>query len=326
MRLSNSKIKTYRRCPNQYRYKYIEKLRKKKKAVQLARGSWIHDLLQHHYDGEDWRARHVELTDEFNRLFEEEREDLGDLPGECLRIMRSYLRHWKAEDKRWHVVDSEMNETITLPNGVDFNFIIDLVVEEDGGLWIVDHKTVKSFMDADFMLIDAQLARYHYALEQLGGYTPLRGIIFNELRTKPPTIPKSLKSGGLSQAKNIDTDVATYLQAIRRHGLDPEDYRDTLLRLARTKENDFFRRTRLPKDRPLTRQLMRELGWTAQEIIDAERRQHFPRTPDKSCTWMCDFSDICIVELFGGDPSHIIKSNFEVVKKEAVLDLPQAGS
>jgi hypothetical protein len=307
-----------------YRYKYVQKLRKKIKAIQLFRGSWLHDLLQHHYDGEDWKVRHKELTKEFYNLFEEEREEYGDLPNECLRIMRGYLRRWKAEDSKWHVVDSEMNETITLPNGVEFNFIIDLVVEEDGGLWIVDHKTVKSFMDADFMLIDAQLARYHYALEQLGGYTPLRGIIFNELRTKPPAIPAVLVSGGLSQRKNIDTDVSTYLREIRRHGLDPEDYRDTLLRLARTKENDFFRRTRLPKDRPLTRQLMRELGWTAMEIQRAEARQHFPRTPDKSCTWGCDYSDICIVELFGGDPTQLIKSNFEVVKKEAVLDLPQA--
>jgi hypothetical protein len=324
VRLSNSKIKTFRRCENMYRYKYVEKLRPKLKAVQLERGSWIHDLLQHFYDGEDWKARHKELTKEFYNLFEEEREHLGDLPQECLRIMRAYLRRWKAEDKRWNVIDSEMNETITLPNGIEFNFIIDLVIEEDGGLWIVDHKTSKSFMDSDFMLIDAQLARYHYALEQLGGYTPLRGIIFNELRTKPPAIPEVLKSGGLSQRKNIDTDVATYLRAIRRHGLDPEDYRDLLLRLARTKENDFFRRTRLPKDRPLTRQLMRELGWTAQEIQRAELRNRFPRTPDKSCSWGCDYQDICIVELFGGDPTQLIKSNFEVVKKEAVLDLPQA--
>lgn len=324
MRLSNSKIKTYRRCPNQYRYKYQMKLRKKKKAVQLERGSWIHDLLQHHYDGEDWKTRHRERTDDFYRLFEEEREEYGDLPGECLRIVRSYLRHWKAEDSRWHVIDSEMNEVIKLPNGIEFNFIIDLIVEENGSLWIVDHKTVKSFMDADFMLIDAQLARYHYAAEQLG-YKPLRGIIFNELRTKPPTIPKLLVRGGLSEAKNIDTDVGTYLREIRRHGLNPEDYRDTLLRLARTKANDFFRRTRLPKDRPLTRQLMRELGWTAQEIARAERVNHFPRAPDKSCAWMCDYSDICIVELFGGDPSQLIKSNFETVHKEAVLDLPQAG-
>lgn len=325
MRLSNSKIKTYRRCPNQYRYKYVEKLRRKKRVVQLERGSWIHELLQYHYDGEDWRERHQEKTKEFYNLFEEEREELGDLPAECLRIMKSYLRHWASEDKGWHVVDSEMNETIMLPNGIEFNFIIDLVVEENGGLWIVDHKTVKSFMDADFMLIDAQLARYHYALQQLGGYEPLRGIIFNELRTKPPTIPRLLARGGLSQAKNIDTDVGTYLREIRRHGLNPEDYRETLLRLARTKSNDFFRRTRLPKDRPLTRQLMRELGWTAQEIIDAERRQHFPRTPDKSCSWSCDYSDICIIELFGGDASQLIKSNFETVRKEAVLDLPQAG-
>src|SRR4051812_32060336 len=122
MRLSNSKVKTFRRCERQYYYKYVKKLRPKRKAVQLERGTWIHEMLQAHYDGEGWKGVWQDLTLEFNNLFEEEREDLGDLPGETKRIMRSYLRRWKSEDASWTVIDSEMNETWPLANGLDFNF------------------------------------------------------------------------------------------------------------------------------------------------------------------------------------------------------------
>lgn len=288
----------------------MEKLEPKQKGIALERGTWIHDLLMHHYDEEDWKIRHAELTREFNNLFEEEREDLGDLPGECRRIMLAYLRHYRQEDKRYRVIDSEVDEILTLPNGLEFNFIIDLIVEDviDGGLWLWDHKTLKSFMDSDFMLIDAQLARYFWCAEKMG-YTPLRGVMFNEIRTKAPAIPQLLKKGGLSQRKNIDTDVHTYLREIRKYDLDPNDYAALLRRLA-TQGEKFFRRTKLPKDRPLTKRLMDELNWSAKEIIRAERAGEFPRTPDKSCVWGCSYKDICITELMGGDASSIIKMNF----------------
>jgi hypothetical protein len=321
VRLSNSKVRTFRRCEKKYEYKYVHKLRPKKKGLPLTRGDWLHQMLQHHYDGEGWKPIWKELARDFNNLFEEEREELGDLPGETARIMRSYLRHWKSEDKGWHVIDSEMNETWPLATGLDFNFIVDLIVEDNrGGLWIVDHKTVKSFMDADFMLLDTQLARYFYCVQQMG-YKPMRGIIFNEIRTKPPAMPKLLKDGGLSKRANIDTDYQTYLGEIQRHGLNPEDYREILLRLARTKANDFFRRTSLPKDRPLTRQLMQELGYTAREIRAAERRGQFPRTPDKACKWDCEYKDICVVELHGGDASTLIQHNFETRNREELLEV-----
>lgn len=316
MRLSNSKAKTYRRCPNKYRYKYVEKLRPKRKAMQLERGSWIHDLLMHHYDGEDWCAHHTKLTKQFYNLFEEEREDLGDLPEECGRIMRAYAQHYKAEDKQFVVVDSEMDEEVDLPNGQQFNFIIDLVLDDGDGLWLVDHKTVKKFMEADFMLLDTQSARYFWAAEQMG-YTPLKGFIFNEIRTKPPAVPQLLKDGSLSLRKNIDTDVRTYYEEIRRHALDPRDYADILTRLAR-RGHTFFRRTKLPKDPPLVRQTLRELVQSGEEMVAAERRGRFPRTPEKSCKWECEYLDLCQTELLTGRwPEQLVKLQFERRQRES---------
>ena len=225
--------------------------------------------------------------------------------------MRSYFAHHKREDRSLYTIDTEVDEILTLPNGLKFNFIIDWIVEDlrDGGLWIVDHKTGKNFLDPDFILLDAQLTRYFWGAERMG-YTPLRGVIFNEIRTKPPTEPEVLKSGRLTGRANLDTDYYTYYRAIRRLGQDPSRYHEELKRLAQRGDR-FFRRTRLPKDTPITRQMMREMGMTANEILRAEKKGHFPRSPSKECTWDCDFRDMCIVELMGGDISSMVKHQFQ---------------
>lgn len=318
LRLSNSKEKTWRRCPKQFHFKYVLGLRPKARALPLERGSWVHALLEAYYKGESWKAVHKAKTREFNNLFQEEREELGNLPAECLRIMTSYLMRYHAEDKRLKVIDTELNEIITLPNGLRFQIIIDLIVEEpDGGLWIWDHKTVSRFMPVDFMLLDAQLARYFWGAEYMG-YKPLRGILFNEVISKAPTVPEVLKNGRLTERKNLQCDEWTYRREIKRLGQDPKDYGQMLAHL-KANENKWFRRTRLPKDPPLTKRLMQELNMSAKEILRAERDNAYPRSVMKECTWDCSFLDPCTIELMGGDSSNVIKSNYDKKKKEADL-------
>lgn len=311
MRISNSKIKTYRRCPNQYRYKYVLKLRPKKRAVQLERGTWLHELLMVHHDGEDWRVRHEQLTTSFNNLWEEEREELGDLPGECRRIMRAYLRTYRLDQERYRVVDTELDEIITLPNGLRLQIIVDIVLEDliDGGLWIKDYKTRKTFADPQAIMMDPQLTLYYWGMEHMG-YSPLRGSIVDEIRTKPPTIPELLKAGHLTRRKNIDTDVYTYMSEIRKHDFDPTDYTEILTHIATNQKDRFFRRTHVPKDPPVIRTALKEAVDTAQEIQAAEKNNRFPRAFENSCLHFCDYKDLCLVELYGGDPESMIKMNF----------------
>lgn len=318
MRISNSRIKVYRRCPNQYRYKYRMGLRSKRKGLQLERGSWMHELLMVHYDGEDWRDRHRLLTKRFNNLFEEEREHLGDLPRECSRIMRSYVRTYERTDKRFVVVDSELDEIVRLKNGLDLHMIIDLVVwdKKYKGMWIWDHKTRGSFLDQDNIILDPQGTLYYDGLSEMGGYEPILGFIVNEIRTKAPAIPQVLKSGQLSKRKNIDTDVWTYMSAIRRHGLNPADYADILRLIAARQKGRFFNRVAIPKDPPVVRTLRREALQTARAIRLADEQGSYPRTYDWSCARYCDYRDLCIAELMGGDISSMIKMNFTSDKEQ----------
>lgn len=262
-------------------------------------------------DGEDWRTRHLMLENEFYNLPEEIREDLGDLPNECSRIVRSYLRTYASDSARYRVVDTELDEIVTLPNGLRLQIIIDKIVEDvvDGGLWIFDYKTRKSFSDSQTIMRDPQLALYYWGVEHMG-YKPLRGAVMDEIRTKAPAIPELLKSGGLTRRKNIDTDVYTYMSAIRQQELDPTDYQEILTLIATNQKDRFFRRTSMPKDPPVVRTVLREAVETAQDIQYAERHNRFPRSADYTCEHSCEFRDLCLVELYGGDGSSLIKMNF----------------
>lgn len=318
MRLSNSKYRTYRRCPNKYRYKYIFKLRPKAKQLGLEKGSWMHGLLQAHYEGKSWKKVQKELTKQFINLFDEVREELGDLPGECKRLMLSYLRQYPNDHERYRVVDVELDEIITLPNGLKLQIIVDLIVEDllEGGLWLFDHKFRGKLADSVDQILDPQLTLYYWGLEYIG-YKDLRGAIYNEVRTATPKVPQVLKSGQLSQRMNIDTDVYTYMSAIKQHELDPADYSEILTHIATNEEIRFFRRTPIPKDPPVIKTVMRDLVATAQEIQSAESHGRYPRTIDKSCNWGCEFRNICMAEMHGADITSIMKADFEVARRRS---------
>lgn len=319
--LSNSKAKTWRRCPYQFRYKYILGYKPKEKAIALERGSWIHRLLEVHYSGGDWRKTHKSLCHEFYGMFEEEREMLGDLPVDVERLVSGYLMRYRREDEGVKIIDTELDELVTLPNGLRFRMIVDKIIEEaDGGLWAVDYKTVGRFMDSDFLLLDAQLARYFWGLKYLG-YTPLRGIIYDEVITKPPTLPKILQSGKLERRANLFCDVYTYMREMQKLGQSIKDpYYTKYIRMLNAKtESTFFRRSRLAKDDPLTKRLMQELVWTAKEIKRAEEADQFPRTPMKDCRWDCSFIGPCTISLQGGDDQPLLDARF--TRRSEVADV-----
>lgn len=321
IRVSNSRLGTWRRCQKKYEFKYVMGLEPRAKKRQLEMGSWMHLLLQIHYTGGDWREKHRELTKAYYELFEEQREELGDLPTDCARLMKSYLRYWKEDDSQFRVIDAELDEVVTLPSGLEFRMIIDLIAEEiaTGLIWPWDHKNRSKFARQDNMLIDPQLTNYFSGLEIMG-YKPLGGVVYNELRTKAPTVPKILKKGGLSKAKSIDTDVYTYYRAIRKHGLDPNNYRGILAHIAKNEEERFFRRVRLPKDRTMRRIMMEEAEISAIEIRNAEARGKFTRSSSNQCAWDCDFKELCISQLHGGDLKSLIKHGYRRRKESDELE------
>jgi hypothetical protein len=297
-----------------YYYKYELNLQRKLKSIPASMGSLIHKCLEIYYrEG----YKHIpKAFDEFNKslskLFDEERALYKDLPQEVARIMRGYHLYWQdyknlrvVRDEQGPLVEREIVVPIT--QDISVKVVIDLMAEDPLGLWIVDHKSCKDLPQDDFRTTDVQSTLYYWVARQLG-YRP-NGIMWNYIRTKAPTEPKVLKSGGLSRAK-IDTDKATYLEAIKKYGLDPADYQDILSSLS---YKSFFTRIKLPKPAPVVKSVLRDLVTVGKRMmrLQGKPEAYFVRSLQRSCDWDCEFRPLCIADLLGHDTQFMIATHYE---------------
>lgn len=330
---NQSRIKLFRRCQKAYSFRYDTKpgqeMVPRVPKVGLRRGSWLHELIEAHHRnwaGEDinWRDVHERNSREFEGYFVEEQEELGDLPSECFRIFRSYLRFWRADADSFEVAmlkeggpAIEFNVEVPLDKwGISspFKGRIDLLVRdlEYGGLWIWDHKWMKMIPRPDERMMSPQALMYAWALRKLG--YDIRGFLFNYGRTKPPTIPRVLKNGSLSMAKRMDTDYSTYLTAIKEnHGEQwklyaKKVYRQKLLDL-KGREQMWFNRQRIPVEPARIKRGLAEFLIT---IKDIERRnmKHPPRSYFFNCPFTCEYHDPCVAEFQGLDIEPLIKKSY----------------
>jgi len=314
---TQSMIKTFRRCPKQAQYKYVDRLKPRVLGKPLREGDWGHKLFETHYKGGDWRETHAQLTAKFATYMDEEREMVGDLPRTMARFMRSYLWHY-ANDP-WKVLDTEFMLEAELPNGHIFRVKIDLLVEDQFGLWLVDHKFNKKLPDLSQRIKDVQSAMYMWAA--IRNKLKVNGFIWNYIRRKPPTIPQLTKAGRLSY-RAIDTDYPTLLTALKQYDINPQLHKDWLLRLKRQRfvhgapqQSTFFRRNIIERNPEMLRHF-------AREALHTSKRMHeYPfdipdiveRVPDTSCSFSCSYNEICTLEAFGGDTRNLRRQRYEVV-------------
>lgn len=311
--VNHSMMKTFRRCPRQARYKYGEQLLPKVESKPLTRGKWFHALLEAHYLGEDWMVVHKQWCREFAKLFDEEKEHLGDLPREMLRLFRSYLWHYK-EESEWEVIEVEKTIHATLPNGMAFKGKVDMLVRDNYGLWLVDHKTHKVLPELIDRQLDTQSPAYIWACWENG--IDVNGFIWNYIKTKAPSQPQMLKSGKRFSKKLGETDYYTFAVALKRSGLPVEDYRDTLdyLKAQRYKFGElstspFFQRHIIERTDESVAQAIRELSHTAMRMRDYNFDPSMTeRVSDRSCKWMCSYRDLCVAELHGHKTNLIMRN------------------
>lgn len=309
LRLSNSSVKTFLRCEQQYDYKYVQELEPKRSALPLKRGTWIHRLLEARYRDGSWKPEWKKLNSEYAKLWQDEKDYYGDLPEFSKRMMQGYDYHWKDDQKDWNI--REVERKVQIPLGKNWVFIgkIDVEAENEEGLWLWDHKTFSGQQpSSDYRTSDPQSSLYAWAYEKITGNRPV-GFVFNYMRTKLPTIPKILKRGGLSVAKNIDTNWITLARFLRENDLNQEDYRPQLA-AARARDGLFYQRIFIPKPDIVIRNLLLDIQEKAPRIRQVHEGRRPVRTLTYECERMCPYHLLCITELTGGDGSYIKKQNF----------------
>lgn len=318
---SASKLSRIRRCKRLVWYRDIKKLRRKIPSIAPSRGKVLHAALEEYYKGNDWTKPIETMQIDMSNVFDEEREEWARVQGDMYRIMRGYIRTYKERDANIKVLATELEFEVDLGNGHTYGGIIDLIYEDETGVWVRDYKTVKQIPDPEDLYMDVQIFMYFYAAKELG-YNPV-GVEFDHLRTKVPTQPRLLKNGTLSKDKSIDCDVVTYFEAVKSHGLNPQDYADMVEPL---KKKVFYKRTRIPVKK-VTLDIMRgeamaTLGEYEQLQIAAEQlgdRAYylFPRNMMRQrCSWDCDYFKLCFSELAGMDTSGLIDEEYEMIKED----------
>lgn len=297
---SQSKIKTYRRCPKAYDYKYNQGLTRRASPATLARGIVIHDMLDARVMGKDPMERLEEYRKSYDLLWEDEAESYST-PDDILSLYTRYCKFWAGENLDYQGL-SEI-EVRAEYQGMMFKGIIDkLPKDPQGRVWVSDHKTHKIIPDEATRFSDIQTVLYFWARREEGHRVD--GILWDYIRTKPPTVPALLKAGGLTRRKDTDCDYDTWMKAILDNKLDPKDYQ---VELERSKSKVFFQRMYLPKPgEDLIKEVVKDFFDTAREIKNAES---FPRNMTRDCK-SCFSYPICALEVRGMDSDLVRKQMF----------------
>lgn len=315
---THSMIKTMRACPKQTYYKYVERLKPRAIGRPLQFGKWMHWLLEAHYKGEDWKAVHKELTKQFSKLFDEEKEKLGDLPRECYELMLSYLWHYKGEN--WIVHEVEFLVETTFPDGAIYRGKIDMLIENEYGLWIVDHKNHKRLPSASFRLRDSQSGLYVWAARRMG--IPVRGFIWNYLKTAPLSRPKLLKNEQAFYKKLGETTYVAYALELKRLGIEQDDPRAavTVQRLrndryehGKVQTSPYFQRHVFERDNGVLRRIATQAYATHKRMqsYSWDKPEQVELNPSNDCDFRCSYARLCEAELYGGMTGNIRRQDFK---------------
>jgi hypothetical protein len=319
-----------------FRYDYPKLVLGKKGELQpnrlpegLKRGGWMHLLMQAHWleiagIGDGWQAKQAELKEEFENLFDEEQEYYGDLPRQCSDLMTRYLRYYHDDDEKFSIVrlpkgNPAVEFVIEVPlkqfglKGI-FKGQVDILVRdlEYGGIWIRDAKWMKSIPSSDERMMSPQNIMYAWALRNLGH--DIRGFIYDYGRTKPPATPYILKNGTVTTRKSIDTDVITYLRAIKKaHGKDWKKFAKTVyrpkLKELKAREVLWFDRQRIPLDGARMDNGLREYLVAVGRI---QGRGEPIRNYIYNCKFTCSFHEACVSSFQGLDITNLMKKQFHV--------------
>lgn len=221
VRLSFSRIDTYRQCPAKFRYAYVDRL-PGKPGPHLSFGTSIHAALESFYDRKLPRCP----TQEELLQFLYDAWDTTGFEGMDREEQLDYYRHAQEVLRRFHAREAP---TYRLPADTEAWFelpvadvalvvgSIDRVdVEDDGSLRVVDYKTNRKVKDRGRVAGSLQLAIYALACEHLYGRLPVSvalDFVVPGLRVEVP-----IEEIDLERAHRAVLDAA---EAVRAEAYDP---------------------------------------------------------------------------------------------------------
>jgi hypothetical protein len=334
--VSLSAFQVWQRCEQKYYYGYVRKLRPRDQFLAPTLGRILHFYLESYYSNlrelntEDSHiAAQLKTSEQFipdirsyaNASYlggaEELAKELLALPALAGRITdRYFVARGRFDAERYIILRVEQFLNLKLTDGIHSTGVVDLVTRDKGtgrlSLW--EHKSTQNVPPDSVRLRDFQTLLYAVKLRWLTGEV-IDSVIWNYLRTKEPSVPEVLKSGGLTKRKDIDTTWETYAEAIRSVGGNPDSpqYTEIYHRLAPREMTIFF-----PRYEQVL--MMEESSLMGDYILEAERMRRARmdwskgvsrpiRTIERSCDG-CEFLKLCLAALTGGDEEDVIRLRY----------------
>lgn len=307
--VSNSKVNTWRRCHMAYHYKYNEKLRPRKKATALRRGTILHECIEAYDSGRSWKKVFDPFAKEFYRTtFSEEILEIGDIPDMVRELMENYQALYDEDGLEY--LGSEVHFQLPLVRGIiEIEGYLDAIVRdgETGQIWCKETKTYTRNPDRDFLVMNTQSSLYLWAMSHLGYRST--GTLWDIVRAKRPQDPR-MTTRGISMAK-LDSTPYTIAKWLKANGFKPEDY-PTLT--SHGSFDKYFTREKVRINKTIAEGIMQDFVDTARQIYDCGSK-YKDRNLGKNCAW-CEYKPLCQAELQGLDVGFIRQRQFEVREGE----------
>lgn len=316
-KVSQSKAKVWRKCHRAYRFKYIEKLKKKVKSRPLVFGTLIHQMIEADANGDDPFEVLENINLEDQKLFRAEKEMYGELIEDVRCIMEDYFDHWEGHTKalqylRKNKRSAEHEFEIDLGDDIIFTGKIDAAAKSRGMKWLVEHKSFNRVPNEDDRWKSVQSSVYMKASEIMGWWTGIEGMLWDYVHSKPPAIPNLLQSGKVSEAKlnSLPSRVEAFLVT---QGAKPKDYPKLMSQVKENRDRYFFR-VYTPLNSRVVEDTWQDFLTTAAEIRDFGHIRK-DRNPDRHCSW-CDFEKLCRAEVLGLDMDFIKEREYVSSEEE----------
>lgn len=317
-KVGQSKVKLWLKCHYAFHLKHVERLEPKKVKRPFTFGKIIHHALELAADGKDWDEA-LDVDIETRQMFDAERDMYGDILNDAGFILQDYFNFWKVKgDLEYIKVNGKKAEhafEIEIDDGLIFTGIFDGVAKYRKNRVLVEHKTFKMRPSEEFRWLNVQSSVYIRAQDILG-WKPVDGTLWNYIKSKPPAKPYVLKSGELSQAK-LDSLPSVIKDYCKENGLKYKDY-PLLMNHVMENRNDYFFRVFTPLSKNVVDNVFNDFLFAARDMRDNHTKRK-NKSIDRHCSW-CEYAPICRAELTGSDVDFIKEREYRVTETNAHED------
>lgn len=323
--VGQSKVNTWRRCRQEYQYKYVENLQRKATKRPLFFGKIVHRMIEENGEGKNPMKvlREVKKSIDKMGVFETEKQEMYETVEDARLIMSDYFDYWPKDEFKLIPQDDENGETrytehefaLDIGDDIVFKGQIDGIIKTPNKLrWVMENKSFnKALPSEDHRWRNLQTVVYARAIEMLGWVRRIDGVMWNYIKSKPPTVPHQNKDGRLSKA-HIVTLPRVWWSRIEEFNLDPDDYKDQIAQAVASRD-EYFQHIYTPINRTVADNI-----WTGFVASAVEMRDNHGRRDEmnlgRHCEW-CDYESVCRAKLTGSDVDFVKEREFTREDPEA---------